>query len=265
MALPEIRESDASPEITAIYEDIKQVGGLPQVNLIFRYLATKPGALAWVWQALRPLYSSQELSDAVQDLWRSIERDGPSPLANILSVKDETLCQSVLHSYNSGNSQNLFALTAFIRALKQPTKADGSLTPATTTPTIFTSQNFVALPRREEFSPEALAIIRALADKHGGAPGVVPSMYLHLALWPSALDAASSYLQPLLATPAWTTRVSQTLKHANSVADNLAAAIHLGPDAPDVETLDDIAAIINAFIAGTIPEMIIVGRLLATR
>lgn len=264
MALPEIRESDASPEIRAIYEDIKQVGGLPQVNLIFRYLATKPGALDWVWQALRPLYSSQELVDAVQNLWRSIERDGPSPIANTLSAQDEALCQSVLSSYNSGNSQNLFVLIAFIRALEQVATTTGSLTPKTA-PTETTSQGFVALPRREDLSAEALAIIGALADKHGGAPGVVPSMYLHLALWPPALDAASAYLLPMLETPAWTTRVFDALNLANTVADDLAPSIHLGPDAPDAETLDEIASTISAFIAGTIPEMIIVGRLLAMR
>ena len=60
--LPEVREADASPEIAAIYGDIKATAALPQINLIFRYFATHEGMLEWIWQALRPLYQSNELS-----------------------------------------------------------------------------------------------------------------------------------------------------------------------------------------------------------
>ena len=74
--LPEIREADAAPEIAAIYADIKATAALPQINLIFRYLATHPGVLAWVWQALRPLYGSQELANAGADLMRAVPRAG---------------------------------------------------------------------------------------------------------------------------------------------------------------------------------------------
>ena len=37
-AIMEIRESEASPDIAALYADIRQATALPQVNLIFRHL-----------------------------------------------------------------------------------------------------------------------------------------------------------------------------------------------------------------------------------
>ncbi|MGI9408555.1 MAG: hypothetical protein ACR2OV_00675, partial [Hyphomicrobiaceae bacterium] len=53
--LAELREADAPAAIVAIYEDIKRATGIPQVNLIFRHLATVPGMLAWTWDLLGPL------------------------------------------------------------------------------------------------------------------------------------------------------------------------------------------------------------------
>lgn len=45
MMLAEIREGDADAATAAIYHDIRQSSVLPQVNLIYRHLATVPGAL----------------------------------------------------------------------------------------------------------------------------------------------------------------------------------------------------------------------------
>ena len=52
----EIRETDASPHVAALYADIKAATGTPQVNLIFRHLATFPGVLDWAWAVLGPAY-----------------------------------------------------------------------------------------------------------------------------------------------------------------------------------------------------------------
>jgi hypothetical protein len=43
----EIRQQYATPEIAAIYADIKTVSGPPFVNLIWRRFATSPGILSW--------------------------------------------------------------------------------------------------------------------------------------------------------------------------------------------------------------------------
>ena len=49
-------ESDAKGEIAEIYADIRKVLGTSVVNLIWRNLATMPGALPWTWSTVRPLY-----------------------------------------------------------------------------------------------------------------------------------------------------------------------------------------------------------------
>ena len=55
-SVPSVLESDARGEIADIYADIRKVLGTSVVNLIWRNLATMPGALEWTWSTVRPLY-----------------------------------------------------------------------------------------------------------------------------------------------------------------------------------------------------------------
>src|SRR5438046_7301383 len=55
-SVPSILESEARGEIADIYADIRKVLGTSVVNLIWRNLATMPGALGWTWSTVRPLY-----------------------------------------------------------------------------------------------------------------------------------------------------------------------------------------------------------------
>ena len=55
-SVPSILETDAKGEIAEIYADIRKVLGTSVVNLIWRNLATMPGALPWTWSTVRPLY-----------------------------------------------------------------------------------------------------------------------------------------------------------------------------------------------------------------
>ena len=76
--LAELREADAPAAIAAIYEDIKRATGIPQVNLIFRHLATVPDMLARTWDILGPLYVSGQISEYAGTIVRSAM---PSPKA----------------------------------------------------------------------------------------------------------------------------------------------------------------------------------------
>jgi len=64
-----------------------------------------------------------------------------------------------------------------------------------------------ALPRLNALPPELAAAVRALAARHGlSDPGIVPSLYLHLALWPQVLAALPALLAPLFAGDALAAR-----------------------------------------------------------
>ena len=123
-SIPEVRESDASPELADLYEDIKTASGLPQVNLIYRHLATVPGMLPWVWQILGPLFYGGHIAEASQKIVRA---------DRVLSEELRTACEDltpgerrdlahVLNVYNIGNLQNLIALSALLAILRSPSE-----------------------------------------------------------------------------------------------------------------------------------------------
>ena len=51
-SVPSVLESEARGEIADVYADIRKVLGTSVVNLIWRNLATKPGALEWTWSTV---------------------------------------------------------------------------------------------------------------------------------------------------------------------------------------------------------------------
>src|ERR1700712_3391125 len=55
-SVPSILETDARGVIAEIYADIRKTLHTSVVNLIWRNLATMPGALQWTWSTVKPLY-----------------------------------------------------------------------------------------------------------------------------------------------------------------------------------------------------------------
>ena len=154
--LPEVREADASPEIAAIYADIKESAALPQVNLIFRYFATKEGALEWIWPSLRPLYRSTELAEAVHLLTQSIERPGLSPLMAALTGDELAACKRVidcLQQRQSAEPHCLDGIGARARKIRRDPLRRRRLTPRDTKQAPEGAIAFPALPKRDELDP----------------------------------------------------------------------------------------------------------------
>ena len=54
----EITEKEATGEVAEIYQDIRETMNMPFPQTIWRNLATKEGALQWVWYSLKPIYQS---------------------------------------------------------------------------------------------------------------------------------------------------------------------------------------------------------------
>ena len=48
-----VEYADASPEVRAVYDDIKRVRGIPDVTNFWKYLANHPATLARTWASLQ--------------------------------------------------------------------------------------------------------------------------------------------------------------------------------------------------------------------
>ena len=263
--LPEIRESEASPEVAAIYRDMKEVMGLPMVNLIYRYVATLPGCLPWIWGMVRPHFLSGAMERAAAELRKGLALPalaavGPRGLTDAgIDAQAKATIRRTIDAYNRGNSANLISLTAIRLALDRdvPMAPEGAETPAP-------PPDVAPLPsilRREDLEPGTAATVRALTSLHGTAGvSVIPSLYLHLAHWPAFLDLARARLEPVADDLAAASEQARAL--ARTEAERLYPALRATRPRPAAENCEALERELGRFTGGLIPEMIAVGLML---
>lgn len=275
-ALPEIREAEATGEIAAIYAGLRAAIGIPLVNLIHRHLATLPGVLPWAWEAVRGCAPSPALEAGRARMAEAVREQGlGARLAAALSGRmapgadAAREVRALVEAYNRGNATNLLLLTALRRHLAG--EADGA--PASGAPALRATAPAAAMrappgsvaplppiPRLDALPPAVAAEVRALAALHGvEAGGVVPSLYLHLALWPALLPPLRAALAPLFADGT----VARARAAARAVAEATATELlpALGrPAAPFPEAHRAAAlAVLETFTRQVIPAMAPIG------
>ena len=253
----EIREADADAATTAIYRDIRTSCALPQVNLIYRHLATLPGVLPAVWHAIRPWMMSGEADKMVADILTLPGRaEGIGSQA--LTDDERATMINLLGVYARGNALNLIALSGVRRRLETP-----GLSPAPVPPQRQMALPVVTippLPQPTAVPPLVSPLISALTDLHDSARhGVTPSLYLHLAHWPALLSWAAPYVTR------YTRQGGLAADRASllAMADSYGAAGCPGTIAPLPPAITARALFaITLFTRSVIPDLIAVGSLL---
>ncbi len=121
--VPAITEADAAGEVAEIFADIRHVLGVGVVNLIWRHVATIPGALPWLWETLRPLYVDGTIAGEATSLRAALELPNVPPFppevfaAAGLSDGDLASIRDVLAAYDRTNAMALIALSAALHRL----------------------------------------------------------------------------------------------------------------------------------------------------
>jgi hypothetical protein len=200
-SVPSVLESEATGEIAEIYADIRKVLGTSVVNLIWRNLATMPGALQWTWSAVRPLYLGDGPlhAEAVRRTIALPEWPGFSTdtlLAAGLDESERVLIHGVLDSYQHTNALALVVLSALL-AHYEPRPGQPAVTAADAAPTL-PDARIPELPPMAALDPEVAALVGEL--NHFGEdsePQLIASMYRHLAYWPAYLALVRTMLAPL--------------------------------------------------------------------
>lgn len=60
--------ADASPEVRAVYDEIKTARGVPDVNNFWKYLANDPAGLRRTWDGLRQVMAPGALDPVVKEM-----------------------------------------------------------------------------------------------------------------------------------------------------------------------------------------------------
>lgn len=264
MYLPELAEREATGEKAAIYAEMKRLGGVPMVALIFRHLASLPGGIEWTWRAIGPAWKSGRLQETA---WR-IAREVPLPplvpmpreALAALGVDDAGLCEIrvVLEAYNRANPENMLSVLCLLRLLDgaqaasalegrawEPPAAPGPLVPMTD----------VAAMTPEVVS--LLSLVAAPGDANG--PRVVQSLYRHFGHRPAFLALAITLLRQRFDDGS----VGRGVEHLRGAMNAAADAIARGISAPPAPH-PGIRTACERFGGAVIPQMIVVGRLLAS-
>ena len=266
-----ISEADATGEIAEIFADIRQVYRVGVVNLIWRHLATFPGALRWVWDSVKPLYvdGTIEREAAVLRAAIAIPELPAIPAAAFagvgLSKADLDQIRAVLAAYDRTNAMALVALSAVELRITEPLENHGDAGAAFTslpTPTQLEIQ-LPALLDLEEMSPTTAELVLAMnrIGASNDAP-VLASMYRHLARWPAYLALAWTMVAPLESNIRLDTAIVDVLGKARASGRRLATRLpapwpSLGPAARA-----DISEALARFTGDVIAKMVVICALL---
>ncbi len=259
--IAEIAEGSASGETARIYAEIRRLTGVPFVALIYRHLATIPHALEAMWKAVAPLLQSGDLQECA---WRIARHawTGPVPKlpAEVRGLGEEELARiaDVIDAYNRANPVN-FALVVALRAMPPSTAPPvRSASPAAWSPPPVI-RSLPPIPPLGELLPDVRKRVDAFGKREfPGMPVLVPTLYRHLAHWPSFLALAHREVQPRLATRAF----QGSIDAFRTTTQREAATFACDPAMANDPALRSAAPVFERF-TGVIPEMVVVGNFLS--
>jgi hypothetical protein len=254
-SVPSILETSATGEIADIYSDIRTTLGTSVVNLIWRNLATMPGALRWTWSTVRPLYVGPAARHA-EAVRRTLSLPGVPRLSiDVLTAAGidhsaRTEIRAILTSYHHTNALALVVLSALLEHF-HPSATD-IVEPSEAAP-VDAQSELPKLPSMVSLPAEVRRLVEELNEfGEDTDPFLIASMYRHLAYWPPYLAIVRTMLAPLQDDRALTmlTRSARALGRAHGRI----LARHLAP-APPPESLQQALASCRLFVEHPIARM----------
>lgn len=268
--LPEVHESEATPEVAAIYGGLRAAMGVPLVNLIWRHFATLPGVLPWVWDAARGAIGAAAVADGMARM-AALVRAAPGaglaaagPALRALPPEERARVADIVRVYNRGNGVNLQVLSAVRRLIATDDPGGAARPPPdgeAAAPVVGAMAAIPPLPRMDALPDAVRAEVTALAALHDPADPVVPSLYRHLALWPEVLPPLRRALAPCFAEG----RIGALRASFLRVAEESAAALlpRLAPPGPfPAEHRDAVLRVLAVFPGRIIADMTAIGLML---
>ncbi len=251
--VPAVTEAGATGEIADIFADIRHVYQVGVVNLIWRHLATFPGALPWVWESVRSVYADG-----------TIEREAAVLRASI-ALPDVEQIRAVLGAYDRTNAMALIALSAVdFKIAGAGSEYDSPVAERTEAPA--SSQAKLMLPSLlslAEMSPETAELVVTMnrLGAQRNAP-ILASMYRHLAHWPPYLALAWTMIAPLDADTRLDAAILDALAKARASGRQVVARLPTPSLTLAHAVRADVSHALDCFTSDLIAKMVVIGALL---
>jgi len=266
--LRELPEAEATGELRHIYGEIRRLSAVPMVALIYRHLATIPGALEWAWSVLEPAMRAGALQESA---WRFAERarvlrQPAIPAAALsaagISEADQRVIAQVLDAYNRANPVNIVAVRCLSLLLAgHPSTGGAASSPDWQPPAAIPSLPPMVNPQAMPPVVRELAVLLTDRGSSNAPSSLWPSLYRHLAHWPAFLGYASVVVPPEF--EAIDTVAAKLRQQVDDAAATIAANLRPTPAHP-VPTGADAQQLQSAIaqFSRRIPEMVVIGKLL---
>ena len=268
--LAELRESDATGEVAAIYAEIRRLWGVPYVSSLQRHLATRPGWLPWTWAALGPVFTRGLAQRAA---WRASEGLSVPQLDSIsrealgvwgVDATGEAAIRAACASFVRVSPVNL-VLSGLLRRLLNGSRPDGN-GPAPVAAAWTPPAPLGALPALVD--PAALpaserALLTSLGTTVGGTP-FVAGLYRMLAGWPAFFAHVATVLRPRMEEPDARAACRRLLEAVDAEIPAVFAALPALPATPPMPPAAEFPAVLAALdtYRQTSPEMVVFGRMI---
>ena len=252
--LPEINAKDASGVTSEIYRSIEAALGVRLVNLVYRHLATVPGALEWAWAVVGDGFKTEiykERSAPLADFGKRLAgATGDLRLISLkgygLTPREAAAVRVTLNAYNRANPMNALSLRVIALALSA-----GWRPPAVRTYT-FTSVppvDLLPMGRLQDLDGDTSSYLSRLALYTTGVESdLVPSLFRHFVPWPSFLAGLGDWLQPL---------------HEDDLISHFSSEISREADAAAKEIFDNLNVVENTLAAPNEDTRLALSRTLA--
>ncbi len=264
--IPAVSEEAATGTIAEIFADIRHILGVGVVNLIWRNLATVPGALPWAWGTLRPLYADGTLAIEAGLLRSQLTLPllPPFPPELLVAVDlaegDVTSIRHILAAYDRTNTMALLAHSALLHRLEERASSFAICTDAgraEQAPDAFTPIPLPPLPSLSELRESVVKLVLILNEFGTGRESpILASMYRHLAYWPQYLALSWTVIAPLDADDTLRRAIADLRVKAQVQAGRLATRLR-------EPTLDDatrpaVRSTLDAFVNDVLVKMVVI-------
>lgn len=276
--MDELAVENATGNIKDIYNAVEAALGVRLVNLVYRHLATVPGALEWAWGTVGPVFQNGKFAERATALGSAGEMPASVDtsmdtavslrLAG-LSEDDGNRVVETLNAYNRANPMNALSLRVIAMALEAGRPALWQAPVPAQAGAADTGKLSVLLPMAslDGLPPATMDILYRLAALTTDQDwGLVPSLFRHFTAWPALLTALADWLEPLAEKGA----IEQQVVHVSAKADEVAKDIFGqldrpgdGAVLPDATTRETLLQTIEIF-PPAICRMIVIGGLLRT-
>lgn len=235
------------------------------VNLVYRHLATVPGALEWAWGTVGPAFENGVFGEKSTLLvpGGDLAATGHVSLSKFgLSEIESTGVRATLDAYNTANPMNALSLRVISMALKAGRPADFRVPQVSDAEELAELLPMAAL---DKLPSETMDILYRLAWLTTGEDrGLVPSLFRHFAAWPALLAALADWLEPLAEAGQIDAQLATITGKADVIARDIFDNLDMpGDDAvlPDAATRETLTQTIEIF-PPAICRMIVIGGLL---